>query len=102
MNPDGGQAFPSWNSNAAVDVQLAEIQQTVLRYAKEPSIVGYQEPHSELRHNVSDMLREYGEVADDSFRVWLQTIHYQTSAAVARRWGLDGEHIPVMERNSCP
>ena len=97
MGTDGGTGYISWNSGIAWDDQLAELQQLVRRFRNDPTIVGWQEPHSELRNNI---LREYGQVPDRTFRDWLRR-KYKTLDAVAGRWGKglkswDDVHVPEL------
>lgn len=82
---NGGQGLLSWTAGAGADAELGLIQSSVRRYAAQPNIVGWLEPHGELRHGDVDVLMEYGPVADASYRRFLKE-KYKTLAALNARW----------------
>ena len=81
----GEQGFVSWNAEAAQDVELGVLQQTVRRFAADPNVVGWLEPHSETDSPPPSLLVEYGPVADRSYRRFLRQ-RYPSLAALSAAW----------------
>lgn len=84
-----GMRSLSWCAQEAKDAQLAAIRRIVARYAGEPNVLEYLEPHGELRHGDYDILLEYGPVADASYQAFLKT-KYGSVSRLAQRWGQEG------------
>nr|MDQ2731267.1 beta-galactosidase [Armatimonadota bacterium] len=81
----GSQAPISWNSQAGEDALLGAIQQTVKRYAGDPNIVGWLEPHGETGQLPQSLFCEYGPVADQSFRQYLRE-RFGKLSTLSQRW----------------
>lgn len=88
MGPSlGGQGVLSWSSTTGEDARLGLLLATVRRFAADPNVVSFLEPHGELRHGQQDIFLEYGPTADASYRRYLRE-KYAAPAKVAKRWGL--------------
>jgi hypothetical protein len=81
-----GMRSVSWCAQEAKDAQLAAVRRIVSRYADEPNVLEYLEPHGELRHGDYDIFLEYGPVADASFQAFLKA-KYGKVSRLAQRWG---------------
>ena len=75
----------SWNSEAGEDALLGIFQHAVRRFAGDPNIVGWMEPHAETSHTPSAQFCEYGPVADRSLRRYLRE-RYGKLSLVSQRW----------------
>lgn len=82
---DGGQGAASWCATDMKAVEMAAMQTTVRRYAGQDNVTSWLEPHSELEHNPTYMMLEYGPVADRSYRDYLRQ-RYGNLATLATRW----------------
>jgi hypothetical protein len=97
------EEIPSWNGFDLKDQALGEVQDSIRDMAKGPDITDWLEPHSEMGHGVADYLLEYGPVADQGYRTYLQS-HYDSLAAVSQRWlgdpaalkSWDDVHVPEL------
>lgn len=87
----GTQGAISWLSEAGEDALLGTFQHTVKRFAGDPNIVGWLEPHAESSHTPSAQFCEYGPVADKSMRQFLQA-RYGKLSVVSYRWTGDANH----------
>jgi hypothetical protein len=81
----GGQGVVSWNSTTAQDDTLGLLQTAVRRFANEPNVTSYLEPHAETHHGPQDVMLEYGPVADAGYRQYLKE-KYGDIEKLARRW----------------
>jgi len=81
----GAQGTASLGSPLLDDIGLGILQQSVRRFAEMPSLVSFLEPHEELSHGSSDILFEYGPVADAGYRGYLKD-KYKTTDALSLRW----------------
>lgn len=81
----GGQGFLSWNATTGEDARLGVMQSSIRHFAAYPDVTTFLEPHGELNHGPQDVFLEYGPVADDSYRRYLQE-KYKTPARVSARW----------------
>jgi hypothetical protein len=75
----------SWNSVEGKELALAQIQKSLRQLVGCDNIVNWLEPHEEMGHGAADVLVEYGPVADQGYRRFLQS-KYGTVQAVAERW----------------
>lgn len=75
----------SWNSQAGEDELLGLLQETVRRFAGDPNIVGWLEPHAETADTPQGKFIEYGPLADKSIRQFLRE-RYGSLTAVSERW----------------
>lgn len=96
----GGVGWLSWSAGHAKDVELGLLQSSVRRWAKEPNVTTFLEPHGELRHGMHSLLLEYGEVADKGYRQFLRQ-QYSTLSALNARWktshaGWDAVRVPEL------
>jgi hypothetical protein len=97
------EEIPSWNGFDLKDHALGEVQDSIRDMAKGPDITDWLEPHSEMGHGVADYLLEYGPVADQGYRTYLQS-HYDSLATVSQRWlgdpaalkSWDDVHVPEL------
>ena len=94
----GGQGMISWNATTAEDARLGLMQSSIRRFATNPDVTTFLEPHGELNHGPQDVFLEYGPVADASYREFLKE-KYKTPAAVGARWkrevkGWDEVRVP--------
>ena len=80
-----GLGHLSWSADAALDAEMAVLQQTWRRYSKADTAIAYLEPHGELRHGEHDILTEYGPESDRSYRAYLKTVH-GSLRNVSGRW----------------
>jgi hypothetical protein len=95
------EEIPSWNGFDLKDQALGQVQDSIRDMAKGPDITDWLEPHSEMGHGVADYLLEYGPVADQGFRTYLQS-HYDSLATISQRWlgdpsalkSWDDVHVP--------
>ena len=76
----------SWNATTGEDALLALLQTAVRRFAGEPNVVSFLEPHGETKHGSQDIFLEYGPVADANYRRYLQQKYGEVNQ-VAARWG---------------
>ena len=83
----GGQGVMSWNSTTGQDDTLGLLQTAVKRFANQPNVTSFLEPHGETHHGPQDLFLEYGPVADAGYRNFLKQ-KYKTVEAVAKRWGM--------------
>lgn len=81
----------SWNSQAGEDALLGVLQETVQRFADEPNVVGWLEPHAETADMPQGIFLEYGPLADKSMREFLRERH-GALAAVSQRWHGTAHH----------
>jgi len=81
----GALGTASLGSPLLDDAGLGILQQSVRRFAAMPSLVSFLEPHQELSHGSSDILFEYGPVADAGYRGYLKN-KYKTTDALSLRW----------------
>lgn len=88
----GERGSLSWSATTAEDAALATLQASVRRFAAEPNVVSWLEPHGELVHGSHDELLEYGPVADRSYREYLKK-RYDTPARVSQRWFGQGDAL---------
>lgn len=84
----GGAGSLSWSATTGKDERLAVMQKSVGRFAAQPNVTTFLEPHGELHHGPQDIFLEYGPVADRAYRRFLQQ-KYGTPARLAARWGRD-------------
>ena len=75
----------SWNSQAGEDALLGLLQSNVRRFAADPNVVGWLEPHAETADTPQGAFLEYGPLADQSMRQFLRE-RYGSLAAVSQRW----------------
>ena len=97
----GSQGAISWNSEAGEDALLGALQQTVKRFAGDPNIVGWLEPHGETSQLPMSLFCEYGPVADRSLRRYLQE-RFGTLSVVSERWTGDPGHYKSWEAVRVP
>ncbi len=97
----GEQGYVSWNAGVAQDVELGVLQQTVRRFASDPNVVGWLEPHSETDSPPQSLLVEYGPVADRSYRRFLRG-RYASPAALSKAWHGDAGALPTWEEVRVP
>ncbi|HEY3398808.1 MAG TPA: hypothetical protein VGM19_14230 [Armatimonadota bacterium] len=83
----GGPGAVSWCSQKGKDELLALSQQWVQRYVDDPNLTTIMEPHCEVAHGDYDILLEYGPLADQSYRTWLQNVRKYDLPGLAQRWG---------------
>lgn len=100
----GGEGVISWCATNAEAASLAQVSRIVRTYAGQTNVIEYMEPHAEANTaGDCDMFLEFGPVADQSFRQFLQA-KYGGIDAVSRRWcGRAGQlasweavHVPEM------
>ena len=83
-------------------MQLGLFQQTVRRFAGDPNIVGWLEPHGETAETPQKYFLESGPYADEAWRGFLRG-RYGTLRALSERWHGEAEHyqswgdVPVPE-----
>lgn len=97
----GGQGVMSWNAQEAEDAELGVLQTSIRRFAKDPNVVSFLEPHGELDHGPHDVFLEYGPVADRTYRAYLQ-MKYKTVAALGARWFNDAKHFKSWDEIRVP
>ena len=100
-NQSGSQGAISWNSQAGEDALLGAIQQTVKRFAGDPNIVGWLEPHGETSQLPMSLFCEYGPTADKSLRQYLQG-RFGKPGVVAERWTGDPNRYKTWEDIRAP
>ena len=81
---EGGIGLTSWNSVDARLLMYRQMQEEVRRLNGFGNITSWLEPHSELAH-VGDLFMDYGPVADQGFRTFLEQ-KYRNVQTVSRRW----------------
>jgi Beta-galactosidase trimerisation domain len=84
-NMNFGEEILSWNAFDAEDQVLAEVQQSLRSLNGYENITSWLEPHEEMGHGVADLMVDYGPVADQGYRKFLQE-HYGDVATVSERW----------------
>jgi len=82
----GGSGFTSWNSTTAEDAMMGNLLPIVKKMASTGTLTTVLEPHGELRHGDYDVFMEYGDVADATFRPYLEK-KYKTIEALNAAWG---------------
>ena len=75
----------SWLSQEAEDALLGVFQHTVRRFAKDPNIVGWLEPHGETAEMPQRFFLDAGPYAEEVWRKFLQR-RYGTLSALSKRW----------------
>ena len=88
----GPQGALSWNSQAGEDAMLGVLQETVRRFAPDPNIVGWFEPHGETSDAPERWFIEYGPLADRTMRQFLQE-RYGSLAVVSHRYHGNASHL---------
>ncbi|MGA2258687.1 MAG: beta-galactosidase [Thermoguttaceae bacterium] len=96
-----GAGAVSWHSEKAKAVALGILQETVRRYAKDPNIVGWLEPHSETADNPQGLLVDYGPVADRSLQRYMKE-RYGSLDKVCQRWYGDATHYHAWDEIRTP
>ncbi len=61
----------AWGATAARDAMFGSLQQVVRRFAKEPNVISWLEPHGEF-YQGGDAFMGYGPAVDATFREYLQ------------------------------
>jgi len=74
----------AWGATAARNAMFGSLQQVVRRFAKEPNILSWLEPHGEF-YQGGDAFMGYGPAVDETFRAYLK-VRYGTIAAVNAAW----------------
>jgi len=101
---DGGQGAISWSSVPGNAIGNARMAASVKYLEKYDCITSWLEPHSEMKHGAQDVLMEYGEVADKTFREYLKSKYGPDVKAVSERWAAaagslrtwDDIHVPEL------
>lgn len=75
----------SWNALAGKDLVLSNLQESVRLLRGYENVTSWLEPHGEMGGGVADLLVDYGPVADQGYRRYLQE-QYRSVQAVSRRW----------------
>ncbi|HEX3133499.1 MAG TPA: beta-galactosidase [Planctomycetota bacterium] len=76
----------AWGATSARDAMFGSLQQVVRRYAKEPNVVSWLEPHGEF-YQGGDAFMGHGPAVDATFREFV-TAKYRTIAALNAAWGV--------------
>ena len=97
----GIATMTSWSSPIGQDTMLAQLQQTVRKYADTDNITSWLEPHEELGGGVADMLVDYGPQADVTFREYLKE-KYKTIGAVSQRYNGDATTLTSWDQIHAP
>ncbi|MBA3936426.1 MAG: beta-galactosidase, partial [Planctomycetes bacterium] len=87
----------TWGATVARDAMFGSLQQVVRRFAAEPNIISWLEPHGEF-YQGGDAFMGYGPAVDATFRDWLKE-HYRTIAAVNAAWA---EQLPSFNAVKAP
>ncbi|MCW3054912.1 MAG: hypothetical protein JWN14_4082, partial [Chthonomonadales bacterium] len=80
-----GLGAVSWLSQEAEDALLGVFQHTVRRFAKDPNIVGWLEPHGETAEMPQRFFLDAGPYAEEIWRGFLQR-RYGTLQVLSKRW----------------
>ncbi len=91
----------SWLSQEAEDALLGIFQQTVRRFAKDPNIVGWLEPHGETYEAPQKYFLESGPYAENVWRGWLRG-RYKTLQALSERWHGNNGHYKSWDEVRLP
>jgi hypothetical protein len=83
----------SWLSQEAEDALLGVFQSTVRRFAQDPNIVGWLEPHGETYETPQKYFLDSGAYADERLRGFLRQ-RYRTLRALSETWHGDANHYP--------
>lgn len=82
----------SWLSQEAEDALLGVFQHTVRRFAPDPNIVGWLEPHGETAETPQKFFLDSGAYADAQWRAFLKP-RYPTLRALSTHWYGDAAHL---------
>ncbi len=80
-----GLSAISWLSDEAEDAVLGVFQHTVRRFAADPNIVGWLEPHGETYESPQKFFLDYGPHANAAYGRFLKQ-RFPSLAALSRRW----------------
>ncbi len=80
-----GLSAISWLSESAEDALLGVFQQTVKKYANDPNIVGWLEPHGETYELPQKFFLDSGPYANERFREFVKS-KYRTLNSVSQAW----------------